>query len=98
MKETISYCGMDSENRYVHFYSHEGSARLCGHNEVFKVRIKECSNELDNTHWAWWENECREFKFTHYNKTGVKMCFPYGFKTMEKNGEGKLLPVVVELY
>jgi hypothetical protein len=30
-------------------------------------------------------------------KDGVIMCFPYGIKIMEQEGEGILLPVIVEL-
>lgn len=97
MKESVHYCGKDSSGRYIHFYGDESLVRYCGHKEIFKVKVKECENEKTNTHWSWWNNKSKSFDYTHFNKLGVTICFPYGVKIMEEENEGKLLPVIVEL-
>ena len=70
---------------------------MCGHSEIFKVSIRECLPNEKNTHWSWWSNKGQEFLFTNYSKLGVAMCFPYGYKIVEEEGKGLLLPVIVEL-
>lgn len=97
IKETITFCGKDENNRYIHFFTSEFGVKFCGHEEAFRVKITECNNEGNSTHWSWWDNSDQEFKFTHYMKEGVSICFPCGTKVMEEYGEGKLLPVTIEL-
>lgn len=97
MKETIMYCGKDSVGNFVHFYSNEFGVTFSGHKEIFKVKISECENNKKKTHWSWWDNADKSFKYTHYEKSGVEMCFPYSISIFEENNEGKLLPVIVEL-
>lgn len=97
MKSSIQYCGKDEHDRYIHFYNHESLVKMCGCNQIFKVRIRECLENETNTHWSWWDNEDETFNYTHYNKMGVTICFPYDYKIYEKNGDGLLIPVVVEL-
>lgn len=96
-RESITYCGKDKEGRYVHFFQNKTGVRLCGHDEFYSVYVRECKPGENNTHWSWWDNKCQQFQFTHYKKAGVTICFPYSIKMYEENGEGELLPVIVEL-
>lgn len=97
MKETINFCGKDNRGRLVDFFNSEKSVRFCGHKDIFQVKITECPDPDKATHWSWWDAEKNEFIFTHYCKDGVKICFPYSIKVYEEAGEGKLMPVVVEM-
>jgi len=54
-------------------------------------------HEDDALYWAWWDEKRQEFQFVYYHKNLVKMCFTYGVKVCEERGDGKLLPVQVEI-
>ena len=96
-KETINFCGKNHRNQFCDFFTNEKSVKMCGHTEIFKVKIIECIDINRATHWSWWDNKDRQFYFTSPLKLHVTICFPYSITIYEENGEGKLMPVIVEM-
>ena len=41
MKETISYCGMLDDGALFNFYPHPDLVKMCGHEDVYKVKVVE---------------------------------------------------------
>lgn len=96
MKEIMSYCGKDNNGRYIDFSKSKQCVKMKGHEKIFRVNIRVCTNGKFNTHWSWWDNEKSEFLFTQQNKLEVIMSLPYSVDFAEKQGKGKLVPVRIE--
>lgn len=104
MKKTINYCGKDGTGYYRCFSKSKKCVKRRGYKDIFRVVIRECDNvednikdhTVDNIYWSWWDNEKNEFLFTQQNKVDAIISYPYIIAIAEKQGEGKLLPVVIE--
>lgn len=100
--------GSEGDDWYTHFYYHLDLMRMCFPGDVIvKVRLTELEEPEDGCYWSWkklLDNKLKaeplpvpEFHFTCSHVMGVEMCFPYGSKSEEARGEGKLVPVKLEI-
>jgi len=89
------YC-QEVKDYYMHFCLHPNVTRLYGKEPVLEVKVTE-TKEAEGCYWGWWSNADEKFKHVYYAKSLVTMCFPYSIATYEERGEGKLVPVLVEV-
>ena len=106
MKETILFCGKLDDGAFFHFYLHTDLVKMCGHDEVFRVKVTEVelipnvSEQLDKSaegYFGWWDDEKQEFQFVAPNLHCVEICFPYGSKAEAERGRGNVYRVNVEV-
>lgn len=92
MKSTVCYM-IYSKNKYWHEGNSPFFCKLFHMDgEIHKVEITE-NNDDSPKYYAFWDNSRNRFINVWYTRSLVEMCYPYGTKVLEKNGEGKLMGV-----
>ena len=115
MKEAVLFCGKltggPNGDKFFDFYPHPDLVSMCGHDEIFKVRVTEIEIVPDVSailgngpavkdhegYYAWWAEEEQTFMFTAPSPHLVEICFPYGSRAGVKRGKGQVYRVNVEV-
>ncbi len=53
--------------------------------------------EEDAPYWAWWNNDHQQFRHVYYSRPMVQMCFPGVLADYEERGDGREMPVKVDI-
>jgi len=96
-KSTKLYCHK-IKKYYRHFYNSKFKVGLCSNENypIVSVIVREALENEESNYWAWWINKEEYFTYIYFGKISVELCFAYGYKVKEEQGEGKLLRVVIE--
>jgi hypothetical protein len=108
-KTTVMFCHERDHHKggkYLdNFYPNAVCVRMCGDEEVLKVRITEDPTrdpKNPNGYWGWWDTDSRyntqnRFTFVYPHQMLLNMCFTYGPEVEEKREKGVRLPVKIEV-
>lgn len=87
------FCAKEG-NKYSHFFSHKRGVEMCGYEikDIIEVKVEE---DTEGKYWAYYDFKDKQFMFIWHKEGLVRMCFPDGGKSNEKNKEGKFCRVKV---
>jgi hypothetical protein len=71
--------------------------RLCGHERIFEVLVREPRSNESPRYWSWWDERSRRFELTWHLEGALELRFPYGTRTEEKRGRGRKVRTVVDV-
>jgi hypothetical protein len=91
------YCQkIKDKSEYRNFYKNIVAVSMCGAKKEDIVQVMISEVETDNpTHWAYFDEEKKEFLFVFKTKTQVQMCSPNFFKTEIEEGKGRIVKVKI---
>lgn len=92
MRSSSGFAGRHPGSKYRNLGSHWYASAM-EEKDVIPVTVVE---DPSGDHWAWWEEEIQKFRYLHWNRGFVVMCFAGDVDAYEAAGRGALLRVRVE--
>lgn len=79
-----------------HVYPSKGAVQLCGGSgKIISVTVRAAEEGETPTHWGWDDYRDQTFHMIWPREFQVRMCSPDEFHRSEKEGLGKVVPLVV---
>ena len=64
--------------------------------KIYRVRIKEAESDDKAEYWGWNDFENKEYDYIWGSKLQTRMCSGDYFHSAEKEGKGKVVPLILE--
>jgi hypothetical protein len=80
--------------RLAHFYPSATLVNMCGTGAVVRVLL---TPDDAGPYWCWWKNDKATMSMAWDAEVLFRMCSPDGFERAERNGEGKVIRVHVDV-
>lgn len=96
----IKYCTkelreQDGKIYYKNIFSSEKAVSMCSKEKIRKINVREAKDGEDTVYVGWLDSE-GNIDFIFPNLILLEVCFPYGSKTEEKLGRGKVIRVKID--